>query len=168
MIILQTLLHNKMFLCPIIGWATAQILKTFINMLINREFNPERLIGSGGMPSSHSSTVVSLMYATAYCKGITGFEFPMATTLAIIVMYDAMNVRMETGKQAIILNLFLKNEEINKMLKEADRSNKMLKEADRSDWAKIILKEYVGHTPIQVLGGIVVGVVVGYLVCRFL
>lgn len=158
MIILQTLLHNKMFLCPIIGWATAQILKTFINMLINREFNPERLIGSGGMPSSHSSTVVSLMYATAYCKGITGFEFPMATTLAIIVMYDAMNVRMETGKQAIILNLFLKNEEINKMLKEADRS----------DWAKIILKEYVGHTPIQVLGGIVVGVVVGYLVCRFL
>ena len=156
--IFQTLIHNKMFLCPIIGWATAQILKTFINLLLTKEFNPERLIGSGGMPSSHSATVVSLMYATAYCKGITGFEFPMATTLAIIVMYDAMNVRMETGKQAIILNLFLKNEEINRMLKEADRS----------DWAKIILKEYVGHTPTQVLGGIVVGVIVGYLVCTFL
>ena len=156
--IFQTLIHNKMFLCPIIGWATAQILKTFINLLLTKEFNPERLIGSGGMPSSHSATVVSLMYATAYCKGITGFEFPMATTLAIIVMYDAMNVRMETGKQAIILNLFLKNEEINRMLKEADRS----------DSAKIILKEYVGHTPTQVLGGIVVGVIVGYLVCTFL
>lgn len=98
------------------------------------------------------------MYATAYCRGIDGFEFPMATTLAIIVMYDAMNVRMETGKQAVILNIFLKNEEINKMLKEADRA----------DWAKIILKEYVGHTPTQVLGGIILGVIVGYLVCRFM
>ena len=156
--VLQALIHNKMFICPIIGWATAQILKTFINFLLTKEFNAERLIGSGGMPSSHSATVISLMYATAYCKGISGFEFPMATTLAIIVMYDAMNVRMETGKQAIILNLFLKNEEINRMLKEADRA----------DWAKIILKEYVGHTPTQVLGGIVVGIVVGYLVCTFL
>lgn len=156
--VLQTLIHNKMFICPIIGWATAQILKTLINLLLTKEFNPERLIGSGGMPSSHSATVISLMYATAYCKGISGFEFPMATTLAIIVMYDAMNVRMETGKQAIILNLFLKNEEINRMLKEADRA----------DWAKIILKEYVGHTPTQVLGGIVVGIVVGYLVCTFI
>ena len=138
--------------------AAAQILKTFINLLITKEFNAERLIGSGGMPSSHSATVVSLMYATAYCRGIDGFEFPMATTLAIIVMYDAMNVRMETGKQAVILNIFLKNEEINKMLKEADRA----------DWAKIILKEYVGHTPTQVLGGIILGVIVGYLVCRFM
>lgn len=155
---LQILLHNKMFISPLLGWASAQIIKTFINMLMTKEFNAERLIGSGGMPSSHSATVVGLMYATAYCCGFTGFEFPAATTLAIIVMYDAMNVRMETGKQAIILNLFLKNEEINKMLKEADRA----------DWAKIILKEYVGHTPTQVLGGIINGVVVGYLVCRFL
>ena len=155
--VLQILIHNKMLITPIIGWAAAQIIKTFINLLITKEFNPERLVGSGGMPSSHSATVVSLMYATAYCKGFAGFEFPMATVMAIIVMYDAMNVRMETGKQAIILNLFLKNEEINKLLKDADRS----------DWAKIILKEYVGHTPTQVLGGILVGILVGYVVCSF-
>lgn len=155
---LQVLLHNKMFMAPIMGWLTAQILKTIIHFAMTKEFVTERLIGSGGMPSSHSSTVVALMYATAYCKGITGFEFPMATALAIIVMYDAMNVRMETGKQSIILNLFLKNEEIVKLLQNSDKG----------EWAKIILKEYVGHTPTQVLGGILVGVLVGYLVCHFL
>lgn len=155
---LQILLHNKMFMAPILGWLTAQILKTIIHFIFTKEFVKERLIGSGGMPSSHSATVVALMYATAYCKGIAGFEFPMATALAIIVMYDAMNVRMETGKQAVILNLFLKNEEIAKLLKNADKG----------DWARIILKEYVGHTPIQVLGGILVGIAVGYLVCTFL
>ncbi len=155
---LQVLLHNKMFMAPIMGWLTAQILKTIIHFAMTKEFVTERLIGSGGMPSSHSSTVVALMYATAYCKGITGFEFPMATAMAIIVMYDAMNVRMETGKQSIILNLFLKNEEIVKLLQHSDKG----------EWAKIILKEYVGHTPTQVLGGILVGVLVGYLVCHFL
>lgn len=155
---LQILLHNKMLMSPILGWAAAQVIKTFINFIMTKEFSAERLIGSGGMPSSHSATVVSLMYATAYCKGIEGFEFPMATAMAIIVMYDAMNVRMETGKQAVILNLFLKNEEIMKHLKDADKG----------EWAKIILKEYVGHTPTQVVGGILVGILVGYFVCTFL
>ena len=70
---LQVLLHNKMFMAPIMGWLTAQILKTIIHFAMTKEFVTERLIGSGGMPSSHSSTVVALMYATAYCKGITGF-----------------------------------------------------------------------------------------------
>lgn len=155
---LQILLHNKMLMAPILGWSAAQVLKAIINFFLTKEFNPERLIGSGGMPSSHSATVVALMYATAYCKGIAGFEFPMAAAFALIVMYDAMNVRMETGKQAVILNLFLKNEEIMKHLKDAGKG----------EWAKIILKEYVGHTPIQVIGGILVGIIVGYLVCTFL
>ena len=155
---LQKILSNPMFVAPCIGWCTAQILKTIINCIITKEFNPERLIGSGGMPSSHSATVIALLYATIYCKGVTGFEFPMAATFAIIVMYDAMNVRMETGKQAIILNLFLKNEEIREHLKAAGKG----------EWPKIILKEYVGHTPAQVLAGILVGVIVGYLVCSYL
>ena len=156
--VLQVLLHNKMFMAPICGWCIAQILKTIINFIVNKEFNAERLIGSGGMPSSHSATVVGLMYATAYCKGIDGFEFPMATAFALIVMYDAMNVRMETGKQAVILNLFLKSEELREHLKNVSKDK----------WPEIILKEYVGHTPSQVLGGILVGIITGYVVCRFL
>lgn len=156
--ILQVLLHNKMFMAPLLGWVSAQVIKTMINFFITKQFNPERLIGSGGMPSSHSAAVVGIMYATAYCKGVDGFEFPLATIFAFIVMYDAMNVRMETGKQAVIINFFLKNEEIK------DR----LKEVGKGEWPKIILKEYVGHTPLQVLGGIITGIIAGYLVCRFL
>ena len=156
--VLQTLMTNKMFMAPILGWCVAQILKTFIHLFLMKEFRAERLIGSGGMPSSHSATVVALMYATAYCKGISGFEFPMSVAFAMIVMYDAMNVRMETGKQAIILNMFLKNEDFINSLKESSKVK----------WPEIILKEYVGHTPIQVLGGIFVGVAIGFLVCTYL
>jgi len=155
---LQVLIHNKMFVAPILGWTIAQVLKTIINFFITKEFKLERLVGSGGMPSYHSATVVGLMYATAYCKGIAGFEFPMSAAFALIVMYDAMNVRMETGKQAVILNIFLKNEEIRKHLKDVSKDK----------WTKTILKEYVGHTPLQVLGGIVVGLVSGFLVCAYL
>ena len=156
--ILQVLIHNKMFMAPLLSWAIAQVVKTIINFAITKKFNPERLIGSGGMPSCHSATVIGLMYATAYCRGLDGFEFPLATTLAIIVMYDAMNVRMETGKQAMIINFFFKNEEIRNQLKRVEKG----------EWPKIILKEYVGHTPLQVVGGIITGIIVGYLVCRFL
>lgn len=156
--ILQTLIHNKMFMAPLLSWAIAQVVKTILNFILTKKFNPERLIGSGGMPSCHSATVIGLMYATAFCRGIDGFEFPLATTLAIIVMYDAMNVRMETGKQSIILNFFLKNEEIMSQLKTVDKE----------EWPKIILKEYVGHTPLQVLGGIITGLIVAYFVCRCL
>ncbi len=156
--ILQTLIHNKMFMAPLLSWAIAQVVKTILNFALTKKFNPERLIGSGGMPSCHSATVIGLMYATAFCRGIDGFEFPLATTLAIIVMYDAMNVRMETGKQSIVLNFFLKNEEIMSQLKNVNKE----------EWPKIILKEYVGHTPLQVLGGILTGLIVAYLVCRYL
>lgn len=156
--ILQTLIHNKMFMAPLLSWAIAQVVKTLLNFALTKKFNPERLIGSGGMPSCHSATVIGLMYATAFCRGFDGFEFPLATTLAIIVMYDAMNVRMETGKQSIVLNFFLKNEEIMNQLKTVNKE----------EWPKIILKEYVGHTPLQVLGGIITGLIVAYLVCRYL
>ncbi len=156
--VLQTLIHNKMFMAPILGWTIAQILKTIIHLILTKNFKAERLIGSGGMPSSHSATVVGLMYATAYCKGIEGFEFPMATAFALIVMYDAMNVRMETGKQSMIINFFLRNEEVMRRMKEIEKG----------EWPKFILKEYVGHTPAQVIGGIITGIIVGYMVCRFL
>ncbi len=155
---LQVLLHNKMFMSPLLGWGVAQILKTIVNFIMNKELNLERLIGSGGMPSSHSSTVAGLVYATAYCKGLSGFEFPAALTFAFIVMYDAMNVRMETGKQAVILNLFLRDEEFMKNLKSANAMER----------PGMLLKEYVGHTPIQVLAGLCLGLFIGYLVCRFL
>ncbi|MDE6435571.1 MAG: divergent PAP2 family protein [Lachnospiraceae bacterium] len=155
---LQNILHNPMFVAPCLSWFISQILKTLINFIVTKEFNPERLVGSGGMPSCHSATVIALLVATIYCKGVNGFEFPMAAIFAIIVMYDAMNVRMETGKQAVILNLFLKNEDIRTHLKDASMG----------EWPKIILKEYVGHTPSQVVVGIFIGILIGYLMCILL
>ncbi|MDO5155448.1 MAG: divergent PAP2 family protein, partial [Eubacteriales bacterium] len=141
--IVNSILHNRMFVAPFLSWFIAQVLKTIINFIMTKEFNPERLVGSGGMPSCHTASVIGLLYATIYTKGLEGFEFPMATMFAVIVMYDAMNVRMETGKQAVILNIFLKNEEIKEHLKGVSLE----------EWPKTILKEYVGHTPSQVVAG---------------
>lgn len=146
---------NPMLSCPIIGWCSAQIIKTIINFAMNKKFNPERLIGSGGMPSSHAATVSGLAAATAIVRGINSFEFAISFVLAMIVMYDAMNVRMETGKQAMILNLFLRSEE----------TKKKLAEVGKEKWAEIILKEYVGHTPIQVLAGMCLGILIAVIIC---
>ena len=84
-----------------------QVLKTILDIGLNHSFNPERLVGSGGMPSSHSSTVCSLATAAALRYGVGSFEFSISFILAMVVMYDAIGVRQETGKQARVLNRLL-------------------------------------------------------------
>lgn len=146
------LLQNKVLLCAIAGWCVAQILKTFIHLLFTRKFVAERLIGSGGMPSSHSATVCSLSAAACYIYGPASFEFSISLILAIIVMYDAMGVRRETGIQAKVLNEML---EI-----FADMGSDMPAE-DK-------LKEFVGHTPLQVLMGAILGIIIAIAICSVL
>ena len=86
------------------------VLKTVIDMVINKSFNPERIFGSGGMPSSHSATVCALTTASGMKYGVGSFEFAISFVLSMIVMYDAMGVRRETGKQAKLLNsVFFEN-----------------------------------------------------------
>ena len=135
-------------MAPLLSWAIAQVVKTILSFILTKKFNPERLIGSGGMPSCHSATVIGLMYSTAYCCGIEGFEFPLATTLAIIVMYDAMGVRRETGIQAKVINDMLKVFE--------DMGRPELSAYDK-------LKEFIGHTPLQVTAGAILGILIGML-----
>ena len=84
---------NHIFLTAACGWFVAQILKTLIHLIISKKFVAERLVGSGGMPSSHSATVCALVTATCYEYGAGSFEFAISLILAIIVMYDAMGVR---------------------------------------------------------------------------
>lgn len=151
---IQQLINNKLFVSAFLGWSIAQISKTLINFIITKKFVWERLVGSGGMPSSHSATVCALLTATIIEYGINGFEFPMAFVFAAIVMYDAMNVRMETGKQAVVLNLMLKNEEFIQQFKHSSVEN----------WPEIF-KEYVGHTPVQVVAGMILGIIIGLVVC---
>ena len=98
------LLSNRVLIAGISGWATAQVIKAILYTILNREFSLERLFGDGGMPSGHSATVSSLACITGLVYGLGSFEFAFTMILAIIVCHDAMGVRMETGKQAIILN----------------------------------------------------------------
>lgn len=138
----EEILGNEVLICAVAGWTVAQVLKTIIDVVLNRSFNPERLVGSGGMPSSHSATVCALATASGMKYGAGSFEFAVSFVLAMVVMYDAMGVRRETGKQAKILNsLFSEN--------LLDLNGVVLQEK---------LKEYVGHTPVQVAAGAILGI----------
>lgn len=148
MTFLNELLSNQIFLTAALGWLVAQILKTIIHLFLTREFIAERLVGSGGMPSSHSATVCALATATCYQYGAGSFEFAMAAIFAIVVMYDAMGVRRETGIQAKVLNDMLKIFD--------DMGRRELSTYDK-------LKEFVGHTPLQVLVGAILGIVIAVL-----
>lgn len=140
----QELMDNQILICSLIAWALAQLIKTLIDFGFNRSFRAERLVGSGGMPSSHSSIVCALTASTALRYGLSSFEFAVSFVLAAVVMYDATGVRQETGKQAKLLNLIIEQ-----------------------DWFKLDneeiqekLKEFVGHTPLQVFAGAVLGILV--------
>ena len=135
------LLHNRIFVSAALGWMVAQVLKTIIHMILTKQFVAERMVGSGGMPSSHSATVCALATATG------SPEFAITIMLAIIVMYDAMGVRRETGKQGRVLNEML--EIFTNMGKEISPEKR--------------LKEFVGHTPLQVLMGAILGIAIAVI-----
>jgi acid phosphatase family membrane protein YuiD len=136
------MLGNQLLMSAVTGWVVAQFLKTLIDFALNKNFNAERLVGSGGMPSSHSATVCGLTTAALLKYGSGSFEFAVSFVLSMIVMYDAIGVRRETGKQAKLLNSILSE---NPLKLNAE----VLQEK---------LKEYVGHTPLQVLAGAILGI----------
>ena len=146
---ISDLLQNRVFMAAATGWLVAQVLKTIIDMCVNKSFDPERLVGSGGMPSSHSATVCAMVVATGRLCGVGSTEFAIAAVLSIIVMYDAMGVRYETGEQAKLLNRMF-----SEWIDQGAVSLPFLRDKK--------LKEMVGHTPIEVLTGAVLGVVLGF------
>lgn len=139
---------NEVLISALIGWTVAQVLKTLIDFALNKNFSAERLVGSGGMPSSHSATVCGLTTSAGMCYGVDSFEFAICFVLASVVMYDAIGVRQETGKQAKLLNLIME-QDLFKMNNEQIQKR---------------LKEFVGHTPLQVLAGAVLGILLALLV----
>jgi hypothetical protein len=155
---LQAAIHNPVLIAPICGWLIAQILKVIIHLCMTKQWKWERVVGGGGMPSSHSATVGALATVTLLRYGTGSFEFALATIFAIVVMYDAMNVRMETGKQGVFLNLLIRNEDIKAKLDDVSKDK----------WPETIFKEYVGHTPLQVLVGLIIGIIIGWLTYRYL
>ena len=130
----------------ILAWAAAQLLKIVAIFVTERRWDWKQILSSGGMPSSHSSTVCACAASVCYLYGRTSPYFAIAALLAAVVMYDAFNVRQETGKQARILNYMM--EHWNQMKPEElfDRT----------------LKELVGHTPLQVFMGALLGIAIGW------
>ena len=137
---LSDLFTNPFLMVSLGSWFIAQMMKVVIDFFIHKTWNWERLFGDGGMPSGHSATVASLATYSALACGTASFQFAVTTILAVIVCHDAMGVRLETGKQAIVINELLES---------------LL---DTEKRPEVKLKEFVGHTPIQVITGILIGV----------
>ncbi len=149
MTFLQELVHNEILMSAGLSWGLAQVIKTIIHLILTKKFVAERLIGSGGMPSCHSATVCALTTSVIINEGINSPFFAIAAILSIIVMYDAMGVRRETGIQAKVLNEL--TEVIEKMGSDLSNDEK--------------LKEFVGHTPIQVCVGAILGIIIALIYC---
>jgi uncharacterized protein len=141
----NTLLDNRVLVAAFVAWAVAQISKTIIDLFQQRKLVLSRLVSSGGMPSSHSALVTGLATATGRIAGVSSATFAIAVVLASIVMYDAAGVRRAVSIQARILN---------QMIDEAFQGSPM---------AEKRLRELIGHTPIQVIVGGMLGVGVGLL-----
>ena len=140
---------NACLLVPIAAWLIAQIIKIIINALVNKELRLERLWGDGGMPSGHSATVCSLAVMCGFTYGFGSGVFAIAAILATIVMNDAVGVRREAGKQAVTLKQL------------ADLVNGAIADPDEQVRTEK-LKELVGHTPLQMVFGALLGIFVAF------
>jgi uncharacterized protein len=140
-----SLLDNRILWAAFIAWAVAQISKTIYELIRQRKLVVSRLVSSGGMPSSHSALVTGLATATARVSGLNSAAFAITVVLAGIVMYDAAGVRRAVSIQARI---------INQMIDEAFQGHPM---------AEKRLRELIGHTPIQVIAGGLLGIGIGLL-----
>ena len=138
------LLNNHLLLNALAAWAAAQILKTLIHAVVNGTLDIHRLFGDGGMPSGHSATVTAMAATAGLEYGLDSPIFAVSAILAIIVMHDAMGVRLEAGKHAKALNDLLKT-----VSSDLDPDLK--------------LKEFLGHTPLLVCFGAFLGLGIALL-----
>lgn len=141
------LFTNPVLLAPGCAWIIAQVLKAIINAIMNKKFSWDRLFGDGGMPSGHSAIVTALATMTGLVKGFGSVEFAIAFIFALVVMRDAMGVRREAGKQAA--SIIKISELLNDYFSEHDQRIKTDK-----------LKVLVGHTPLQVGCGALLGMAI--------
>ena len=146
----SVLTFNEILTVSLLSWFVAQVLKTIINFVLLGRFQLERMWGDGGMPSAHSATVTAMVIATARSEGIHSAIFAVAAVVAIITMHDAMGVRRETGEQAKVLNKM-----IEQWIDVTEKNAPFLQ--------NMHLKEMVGHTPLQVVAGVLLGSLVGFL-----
>ena len=140
---LQLAVTNKYLYVPFLLWLCIQIFKVIYDLVTTKKFNFKRIIGAGGMPSSHSAVVTCLATLVGKAEGTDSIMFAMATIFALVVMYDAAGVRRAAGKQAHLLN---------KIIETPGLTGVEVQEK---------LVEVLGHTPLQVIVGATLGIVVG-------
>ncbi len=143
--VVKEIFFNQYFYIGFIAWLIAQLSKVVTTLVIEKKLNIYRLIGSGGMPSSHSSFVMGLTTSVGLDKGWDSAIFATALVFSLVIMYDASGVRRAVGKQAIILNTMIDDLYKHKHI-EQDK-----------------LKELIGHTPYEVFVGAILGIVIANL-----
>jgi hypothetical protein len=143
--IIVGIFRNRVLITAGIGWFIAQFLKVISVLIEKRRIDFKYFVSAGGMPSSHSAFVMAMTVAVGYEVGWESALFGVAMAFAIIVMYDASGVRQAAGKQAEVLNIIV--EDMFKTHKIAEKR----------------LRELIGHTPIEVLAGAILGIIIGMI-----
>lgn len=139
------LLHNYVLIAGLIAWSLAQIMKVPLEYLRTQRWNWALLIAPGGMPSSHSALMISVTYAVGLFHGYDTSLFALCVAVSMVVIYDATNIRRQAGKHAEMINAMIRDLAAGHPLKEEQ------------------LREVLGHTPLEVLGGIVLGLIIAQL-----
>ena len=142
----QQILKNDILCATFLSWLIAQILKVVITLILDKRLDFYRFVGTGGMPSSHSSLVMCLSTAIGLKCGWDSTQYAIALSFAIIIMYDASGVRRSVGKQAMILNQIIEDRQNHRPIGEEK------------------LKELIGHTPVEVIAGAILGILVANII----
>lgn len=143
---ISDIFKNEILQTAVLSWFVAQMIKILLTLFKEKRLDFTRLFGSGGMPSSHASFTVSLAVSVGFSSSFSSIEFALAAAFAIVVMYDATGVRRSAGEQAAILNKII------------DRIGKeTISETSKK------LKELLGHTPVQVFAGAILGIFIAII-----
>lgn len=142
---IQKIVTNKYLYVPLLLWFCIQVFKVICDLVKTKKFNFKRILGAGGMPSSHTAVVTSLAMLVGRSEGFDSAMFAVALVFAMVVMYDAAGVRRAAGKQAHLLN---------KIIETPGLTGVEVQER---------LVEVLGHTPLQVIVGAIIGITVGLL-----
>lgn len=143
---LMAFIQNKYIYVPFLLWFGIQLFKLIYDLCTTKKFNFKRIMGAGGMPSSHSAVVAGIATLIGKYEGVGTPIFALSLIVAFVVMYDACGVRRAAGKQAVLLN---------KLIETPGLTGMQVSER---------LVEVLGHTPVQVFVGALIGVIAGLVV----
>ncbi len=140
---------GRAYISVVLAWTLAQAIKVIRNVARGRRFNARWIVDTGGMPSSHSSGTAAVATVVGLYSGFDSILFLLASVFALVTMFDAASVRRSVGRQAIILN---------RMIDEIYAEGRFSEQR---------LRAFLGHTPVEVLAGAILGIAISYLICTW-